>query len=363
MAFAFAAKIPTVKKLLDVYAANGASVDIQAIFFKFTLDSICDIAFGRGKEMNTLEVDHPFGNAFDQANAICSRRFFVPSWLWKVKKLLNIGEENELRKHCSVIESFVNTIVTGRMADGAESQQEGDLLSLFIEDNKKKNQEITPKELRDVVMNFIIAGRDTTAWAMTATIMLLCQHPEVADKAYAEVQDILGSSQSDSAADHQTTKDMPFLRAVISEALRLWPSVPSDVKQCLKDDELPSGVQVPAGCFVSYPIYSLSRRKDIWGEDAAEFKPERWLAGDTEREPFTEYKYPVFNAGLRICLGREMAYLECGILLSELLRRYKFSLAEHSAKWTAQKPPQPVEFLVGATLSFENGLMCKLTPR
>jgi len=91
---------------------------------------------------------------------------------------------------------------------------------------------------------------------------------------------------------------MPFLEACIMETLRLYPSVPLDSKNALEDDTLPDGTFVPAGVECAYSPYCFGRSVDIWGADAGEFKPERWLGTPTP----SQYKYLTFNAGPRLVL-------------------------------------------------------------
>jgi len=115
-------KVPKVLKIVDE-VKEDADFDIQAVFFNFTLDSICDIAFGR-KHINSLEESHPFGYAFDQANYICTKRFFIPPVVWKLQRALSIGNEGQLKKHVKVLQTTVNGIVAARLQEHADSTGE-----------------------------------------------------------------------------------------------------------------------------------------------------------------------------------------------------------------------------------------------
>merc|ERR1719401_67821 len=97
---------------------------------------------------------------------------------------------------------------------------------------------------------------------------------------------------------------LPYLQAVCNEVLRLYPSVPTEVKMAADDDTWPDGTFVPAGCNIVYNIFSMGRDKQIWGDDAETFRPERWIE---MQEPAGPYAYPVFNAGPRECLGKRLA--------------------------------------------------------
>ncbi|KAH7864814.1 hypothetical protein Vadar_034154 [Vaccinium darrowii] len=88
--------------------------------------------------------------------------------------------------------------------------------------------------------------------------------------------------------------------------MRLYPPVQFDSKFCQEDDTLPDGTFVKKGTRVTYHPYAMGRMERIWGPDCLEFKPERWLENGVFR-PVSPFKYPVFQAGVRVCLGKELA--------------------------------------------------------
>jgi len=138
--------------------------------------------------------------------------------------------------------------------------------------------------------------------------------------------------------------------AVISEALRLYPSVPIDVKCAVNDDVWPDGTFVPAGTMVNYNIYSMGRDTGIWGSDAHVFRPERWL--EEESSVIGNYEYPVFNAGPRECLGRRLAMVEMKTCLAMILPQVSFKLAVSADRIT------PAAQL---TIGMGSGLPCFIT--
>ena len=87
--------------------------------------------------------------------------------------------------------------------------------------------------------------------------------------------------------------------------LRLFPSVPNNVKTALDDDVLPDGSRIKKGDSVSWSPYAMARTTKIWGEDARDFKPERWIKPDGELRRESAGQWPAFHAGPRICLGKD----------------------------------------------------------
>ena len=145
-----------------------------------------------------------------------------------------------------------------------------------------------------------------------------------------------------------------YLKAALSETLRLYPSVPEDSKHVVADDILPDGTVVLAGSSITYSIYSSGRMKYIWGEDCLEFRPERWLTADeTKFETKDQFKFVSFNAGPRICLGKDLAYLQMKSIAAALLLRHRLTVtAGHR-----------VEQKMSLTLFLKYGLKVDLHPR
>ncbi|KAK3268724.1 hypothetical protein CYMTET_22786, partial [Cymbomonas tetramitiformis] len=112
-------------------------------------------------------------------------------------------------------------------------------------------------------------------------------------------------------------RKLPYLNAVLTEVLRLHPPVPQDFKIAVADDVLPDGTEIRRGEQVMYQVYVMGRSPKLW-EDPLTFLPERHINDEGAFMQPNMYKFPVFQAGPRTCLGKEMAYLEAGDLQSVL---------------------------------------------
>ncbi|KAJ3061531.1 hypothetical protein HK102_009078 [Quaeritorhiza haematococci] len=130
------------------------------------------------------------------------------------------------------------------------------------------------------------------------------------------------------------------------EILRLYPSVPANVKTNVKDDYLPDGTFIPAYSLVSFFPYAMGRSEKIWGTTAKQFIPERWIdeKGNIKKE--SPYKWPAFNAGPRTCLGQNLAMFEAVTVLAILLRKFRFEIV----------PDQTVTYMTSLTLPMRDGL-------
>lgn len=305
-------------------------LDVFNLMNRFTLDTIGEIGFG--KSIGSLEdPSSPFLASFDIAQQTVFRRFFLPAWwIWR---LLGRGPERDTAEHFGRLDDYARNVVRelrANIARGEDSTKldgdaDGDVearksfLGLFLQDARSKGEDLSEDYLRDLVLNFLIAGRDTTAQALSWTMFCLCKHPDVETRARQEVVNVCQGRE----CTYEEVGRLPFLQAVLSEALRLYPSVPIDIKCAVDNDTLPDGTWVPRGSIVMYNIYGMNRDSSIWGEDAHIFRPERWL----ENPAPNNYTYPVFNAGPRECLGRRLSLVEMKTCLATILPHVTFKLA------------------------------------
>ncbi|KAG6474514.1 hypothetical protein ZIOFF_068451 [Zingiber officinale] len=132
--------------------------------------------------------------------------------------------------------------------------------------------------VRDNLISFVLAGRDTTPSALTRFFWVLSSRPDVVAQIRGEIERIRsGRRQGETLFTQDDLKQMNYLQAAISETLRLYPPVPLVPRECLEDDELPDGALVRRGWVVMYNAHAMGRREALWGRDCEEYRPERWL--------------------------------------------------------------------------------------
>jgi cytochrome P450 len=171
-----------------------------------------------------------------------------------------------------------------------------------------------------------------------------------AKNALLEEIDSVGINSLDKHISYEDIKLMKYAKAVFYETLRLYPPVSFEVKQCNTNDVLPNGILINKGEFVAWSIYAMGRSTRIWGADALEYRPERWLSMTTLPSP---YEFPVFNAGPRMCLGKNMAELEGVFVLVSLMRKFNIDVIY----------PEKVTYAQSLTLPMKDGLKCRITCR
>lgn len=142
-----------------------------------------------------------------------------------------------------------------------------------------------------------------------------------------ELDDALGA-EDDVAATFEQVKRLPYLEAVINEALRVHATSALGLPRLAPAGglALPGGRAVPAGTVLSVPSYTIHRDRAVWGADADAFRPERWFEAD--RAEGMQKAFNPFSFGPRACVGRNLASMELLIIVSSVLRRYEFVLEE-----------------------------------
>lgn len=198
--------------------------------------------------------------------------------------------------------------------------------------------------LRDIVVSFLLAGRDTVASALTSFFWVLSAHPAAESKIQLEADRVVGPGSDPTTFDQ--IRNLHYLHAAIYESMRLFPPIQFDSKFCRNDDVLPDGTIVRRGTRVTYHPYAMGRVEDIWGPNCLEFDPERWLRNGVFC-PENPFKYPVFQGGCRFCLGKEMALVELKAVAVSLIRRFRIRSAT---------PCVAPRFSPGLTATFCGGL-------
>ncbi|KAJ8432439.1 hypothetical protein Cgig2_027736 [Carnegiea gigantea] len=341
--------------ILKAAQLEGRPVDLQDLLLRLTFDNICGLAFG--KDPQTLSPGLPengFAMAFDRATEATLQRFILPEFIWRFKKWLGLGLETTLKQSLDHVDKYLSNVIDARKLELNCHQEDGahdDLLSRFM----KKKESYTDKFLQHVALNFILAGRDTSSVALSWFFWLVSLNPRVEEKILTEICTVLLETRgtdttkwTEEPLGFEEVDRLMYLKAALSETLRLYPSVPEDSKHVVTDDVLPDGTFVPAGSAVTYSIYSTGRMKFIWGEDCLEFRPERWLSSDGKRiELDNQFKFVSFNAGPRICLGKDLAYLQMKSIAAAVLLRHRLTVARG----------HKVEQKMSLTLFMKNGLV------
>jgi cytochrome P450 len=236
-------------------------------------------------------------------------------------------------------------VVRRRRAAGLDPEA-ADVLALLLRAADAEGG-LDEREVRDELVTLVIAGHETVASCLTWALLLLARHPDVQDRLAAELAGLPDGRRpgwGDLGA-------LPYARAVVDEALRLYPPAWVVTRRALEDDVV-DGVAVPAGTLVLLSPWLLHRRPESW-PDPLRFDPERFLGTDASRGA-PRGDYVPFGAGPRLCIGRDVALVQAVLVLATLLRGRRVERPDDGV-------PVHVDALV--TLRPRGGLPLRLVPR
>jgi cytochrome P450 len=312
-------------------AAGETPVDVMGEMQHATLDVIvetilggADPNFGYDKVAQTVtdyieSMGHP--DMLDM--------FGAPAWLprpWARKG----------RRAAKGLKASAVSAIERRRKSGGK---QGDLLGLLLAArDPETGRGLSDVELRDNVVTFIGAGHETTALALTFSLYLIANAPEVQDRLVREVLDVSG----DRPIDADMVDAMPFHEQVIKEAMRLYPPVAIIDRMAREDVDL-GDVKVKKGDLAFALVYIMHRHKLLW-EHPERFDPDRFSEERSRGMP--RFQYMPFGAGPRICIGMKFAYMEAVAILATLVRALRFR----------SNPAHRVEPNIRITLRPEGGM-------
>jgi cytochrome P450 len=305
---------------LDAAAASGGEVDVQELLRQFAFNVICRVSLGADPGDETALPLSRLAAAFDAAAAIIARRGAAPvATVWKAKRALGVGSERRLREEVEVIHEAITELVR---RERKKNRSRDDLVSRMAAAG------YGDEAIRDMVISFIMAGRDTTSSALTWFFWLMTRHRDVEDEVLGELESASRAFGRDGVGvDLDVSRRMRVLHAALCETMRLHPPLAWDSKHAAEADVLPDGTRVERGDRVTYFPYGMGRMEAIWGADAGEFRPRRWLAPPQD-EGVSPFKFPVSQGGPRTCLGKEMAFLQMKFVASAVLRRFELQAVD-----------------------------------
>lgn len=370
--------------------ATPATLDLKRLLDRFTMDVFTQVGFGvdlrcletssplsfgaatLDSKNDSSNQEAAFLDAFERVGKHIVRRFMVPPWLWRLRKWLRVGSERQLADDVRMIDAFAFGVIrrsmeakkstkrtttrtvleatttretktlplcgdsteerNTRQGDESAASEPMDLISLFLDSEATESASASgaatdPTFIRDMTVNFLTAGRDTTSQAMAWFLLMLNRHPIVLERIRAELADKLPFLVRGSVTAVPSMADvapLAFLEAALRESIRLHPVVPMNTRTALCDTTLHDGTRIKAGTRVVLPHYVTARLSSVWGPDAEQFNPDRWLDAATGalRPGVSPFQFSAFLAGPRACLGQRFALLEMKIAMAAVLSKF-----------------------------------------
>jgi cytochrome P450 len=323
---------------LAAAAAGGRAVDLAPLLSQLTLDIISRAMFSSDVQGAAADVSGHIATLNEYALRMLRR-----PWLFLLPRRFPTPFNYAQYQSLSSLNEIVHGIIQARRL---QPESYDDLLTMLLTACEEgTGRGMTNEQLRDEVMTIFVAGHETTANAMSWLLYLVSQHPEVEEQLLAEID----GQWPDGGLTAENAGGFAYVRQVVEESLRCYPTIWSIGRRCAEEDEL-GGYRIPAGMNVVVPIFHFHWNDRFWTEphkfDPTRFSPER-------RPPPEPMIYFPFGAGPRSCIGNHFALQELMIMTILFYRHYRFRL---QPGFTVE--PDPL-----ITLRPRNGMVMTLYPR
>jgi cytochrome P450 / NADPH-cytochrome P450 reductase len=236
----------------------------------------------------------------------------------KVQTRLRIRAQRQLDEDQAFMNDLVDGLIAQRRAQG-DAGDTTDLLGRMLTGVDKAGERLPDENIRAQCITFLIAGHETTSGLLSFAIYYLMKHPDVLERARAEVGQVLGSAAEPT---FEQVIRLRYVRQVLDETLRLWPTAPAFTRYPYEDTVLGGRYALPAGTVITVFTPGVHRARSIWGEDADAFNPDHVAAERLAAIPPNAYK--PFGSGQRACIGRQFALQEAALVLGMLVQRFEF---------------------------------------
>ncbi|GMR40190.1 hypothetical protein PMAYCL1PPCAC_10385, partial [Pristionchus mayeri] len=323
-------------KIMEERHLDGGAFNIHDFYCEYTMDTIGRLVMG---QKESLYFRNP---RVEVVKKIFLRDFDVPfvhlryafPWLTPVIRKIVQTLPSPLTSGFFRLRGEIHKAVEQRMKmrESNPSLDDEDFIDLFLNayddeaeigtegefrlSEAKVDKSLTIDEVISQAMVFILAGFDTTANALAYTTWMLACNPTVMRRCQEEIEDVCGEE----SISYEDINNLRYLEAVCKETLRFFPlGAFANSRTCMNTTTI-YGLEIEKDTDVAVDTLSLHFDREIWGEDVAEFRPERWL----EDRKVPQAAYIPFGAGPRICIGMRLAMMEEKMVLAHLLRRFDF---------------------------------------
>ena len=299
--------------------AGTSAVDVAEDMTRLTFDTIGLCGFGYDFESFSRTTPHPFVTALTRALDFAQAKGEALPWtgLFQWKKA------EQFRVDLACMKDLVDEVIRRRRDSGDTSID--DLLGRMLHTRDERTGEpLDDVNIRNQAITFIIAGHETTSGALSFALHYLTKHPEALARAQAEV-DALWDDTADPEPEYGDIGKLTYLRQVLNESLRLWPTAPVYGVEPIEDTVIGGKYAVRAGEGLLVLIPQL-HRDPAWGDNVELFDPERFSPENEAARPVHLFK--PFGSGERACIGRQFALHEATLVLALLVHRYR--LIDHT---------------------------------
>lgn len=304
------------QELFDMWDGREGPVDVSADMTKLTMETISRAAFSTDFGSFSRAEPHPFIPAMIAALQAGQRKGSLNAMPGAALMAKRIDKRNA--HHQAYVDSLVDGIIAERR--NTTEADDRDLLGIMLHTSHPETGErLDDLNIRHQILTFLVAGHETTSGALSFALYYLSRDPVVLAKAQAEVDQVLGPDRDAEPTFEQVAK-FRYLRRVLDEGLRLWPTAPAFTRSPRQTTVLSTGHTMRPEDWAIVILPMMHRDPAVWGDDADEFNSDRFLPENARGRP--PHSYKPFGTGERSCIGRQFALHEAILVLARMLHRY-----------------------------------------
>ncbi|OJT07986.1 Cytochrome P450 4F5 [Trametes pubescens] len=348
------------EQLLNGTDAAAQRINVSAWLARCTLDVIGEVGFDVqcGALDDSLNpVMHAYKNMFADAIPFPSKLTLLFRHLWRYIPMPILAfvqyvptkEHIRFRRTLKVINKFARDLINEKTEAvlAGKNENKKDMMSILVKANTSENPKsrLTDNEMISQMATFLLAGHETTANSMTWMLYELARHPEYQSKMREEVRAIRArvAERGDSDFSVSDLDAMPHVLVAMKEVLRLHPIVYGLIREASRDDVLPLStpvttttgevvdeIPIPKGTTCQISVWAYNRLPSIWGPDADEFNPTRWIEHEKMGQTYVGVtsNLMTFSAGLQACIGWRFSIIEMQAILVELIEQFEFTIPD-----------------------------------
>lgn len=292
--------------------ATEGPVDVSSDMNRLTLEVIGRTGFGYSFDSFSAGR-HPFVESMTRALSFVSQS---ANDLPVIREIFGWKALRQHPKDIALMQRTVDEVIAARRH--GQSPRQDDLLQRMLEHPDPQTGELlSDQSIRNQVLTFLVAGHETTAGLLSFALHYLSLHPAMVERARTEIAQVRDGS---GPLRFEQVAKLRYVRRLVDETLRLWPSGPAFFRKARTDTTL-AGYPVRKGQTVLVVLLALHRDPTLWGEDTEVFDPGRFLPAAVRARPAHAYK--PFGVGARACIGRQFALHEAVLALAEILTRFE----------------------------------------
>ncbi|ETI19665.1 hypothetical protein G647_08678 [Cladophialophora carrionii CBS 160.54] len=334
---------------LSEFAAKGETIDMAHWFQCYAFDVIGDITYSQ--RFGFLDKGEDVSGLLKALHSVLQYGTLVgvyAKWhplVFAISNRLGLGGGggrvtlmNYANQRIKQREEEKKSGVDVEMMGERDETAPMDFLEKLMRANQHDPQKVTPYHVFMMGLSNIIAGSDTTAVSLSSILYNLLRYPDTMRKLRDEIQEYEEQGRcGNPAVSFKESQEMPYLQAVMKEALRMHPATGLPLWRVVPE----GGVEIcdqffPQGTIVGLNTWCAHYNEDVFGPDAKHFRPERWIEAEKEggqRLREMENYYLPFGLGSRTCIGRHISFLEMSKLIPQLVRRFDFELEQPDREW------------------------------